>query len=238
MPIGMKGLVYDNPAVRASWAPHGTDAFYIGPAPKHYQCLRFYMPTTQRCCVVDTWHLYPSHCAIPTISTADLTVIAVCNMLRTLQNTIPTSASEAATRSTAISDLCGIINPTLPPSAITLRVGAALEPRVPPATITRLPGTRVLHPTVSNSLNPASLYPQNVSTSIKATAWAFICTTRFVHQQVTCNNNPFAPLAHEEPDDLTGHAPTDCASHNVTNMISNQAPAHTEPSTGRNVLAS
>jgi hypothetical protein len=61
-PIGEKGLVYDDPAVRASWAPHGTDAFYMGPTPKQYQCLQFYMPTTQRCCIVDTWHLYPSNC--------------------------------------------------------------------------------------------------------------------------------------------------------------------------------
>jgi hypothetical protein len=45
-PIGTKGLVYNNPSVQASWAPHGTDAFYICPAPKHYWCLRFFMPTT------------------------------------------------------------------------------------------------------------------------------------------------------------------------------------------------
>ncbi len=47
MPIGTKGLIYGDPSVRASWAPHRTDAFYVGPAPKHYQCLQFYMPTTQ-----------------------------------------------------------------------------------------------------------------------------------------------------------------------------------------------
>jgi hypothetical protein len=33
-PIGTKGLVYDDPAVRASWAPHGTDAFYVTPHPQ------------------------------------------------------------------------------------------------------------------------------------------------------------------------------------------------------------
>jgi hypothetical protein len=38
-PIGTKGLVYNDPAVCASWAPHRTNAFYIGPAPKHYWCL-------------------------------------------------------------------------------------------------------------------------------------------------------------------------------------------------------
>ncbi len=83
-PIGTKGLVYDDPAVRASWALHGTDAFYVDPAPKHYQCLQIYMSTTQRCRIVDTLHLYPSHCMIPTISTADLTGLAACNMLWTL----------------------------------------------------------------------------------------------------------------------------------------------------------
>ena len=36
-PLGTKGLVYDDPAVRASWAPHGTDAYYVGAAPKHYR---------------------------------------------------------------------------------------------------------------------------------------------------------------------------------------------------------
>jgi hypothetical protein len=183
VPIGTKRLVYDDPAVRTSWAPHGTDTFYVGLAPKHYWCLQFYMPTTQQCCIADTWHLYPSHCVIPTISTTDLMVLAACDVLQTLRNTIPISASKAAAHSTAISDLCAIINPTLPPSAIAPRVEATLELRVPPATITRPPpGTRVLCPTVSNSRTPASLYPQNLSTSNNATSWACICTTRFVHQ--------------------------------------------------------
>ncbi len=179
------------------------------------------MPTTQQCWIADTWHLYPSHCAIPTISTADLMVLAACNVLRTLQNTIPTTAIKAANHSTAIRDLPAIISPTLPPSTIAPRVGAALELRVPPATITNLPDTRVLHPIVSNSPTPASLYPQNVTTSINATSWARICATRFVHQQVTCNNNPFAPLADEEPDDPTDHAPPDCSANNVMITTSN-----------------
>jgi hypothetical protein len=29
---GTKGLVYNNPAIRASWALYGTDAYYVGPA--------------------------------------------------------------------------------------------------------------------------------------------------------------------------------------------------------------
>jgi hypothetical protein len=53
--LGTKGLVYDDPEIRASWAPHSTNAYYIGPAQKHYQCLRFYMPGIRRYWVVNTW---------------------------------------------------------------------------------------------------------------------------------------------------------------------------------------
>ena len=46
-PIGTKALIYDDPEVRASWAPHGSDAYVVGPARKHYRCLRFFMPLTR-----------------------------------------------------------------------------------------------------------------------------------------------------------------------------------------------
>jgi hypothetical protein len=54
-PLGTKGLVYDDPAIHASWAPHGTNAFYVGPALKHYWRLRFYMPSTRRYWVANMW---------------------------------------------------------------------------------------------------------------------------------------------------------------------------------------
>jgi hypothetical protein len=44
--IGTKSLVCIDPAIRDSWALHRTDAFYVGPAPKHYWCLCFYMSAT------------------------------------------------------------------------------------------------------------------------------------------------------------------------------------------------
>ncbi len=41
VPLGTKGLVYDDPAICASFAPHSTNAYYIGLALKHYWCLQF-----------------------------------------------------------------------------------------------------------------------------------------------------------------------------------------------------
>jgi hypothetical protein len=45
-PLGTKALIYDDPTLRASWAPHATDSYYVGPAPNHYRCLQFYIPAT------------------------------------------------------------------------------------------------------------------------------------------------------------------------------------------------
>jgi len=32
-PLETRALIYDNPDSRTSWASHGTDAFYVSPAP-------------------------------------------------------------------------------------------------------------------------------------------------------------------------------------------------------------
>jgi hypothetical protein len=53
------------------------------------------------------------------------------------------------------------------------------------------------------------------------TSQACIHTTRFVHQQVTRNNNPFAPLADKEPNDPADHTSTSCSPDDVTITASN-----------------
>jgi hypothetical protein len=52
--LGTKTLIYDNPASHASWAPHATIGFYVGPASDHYRCLCFYIPATRCFCFSDT----------------------------------------------------------------------------------------------------------------------------------------------------------------------------------------
>lgn len=39
-PLGTKSLIFDTPRTRGTWAPHGTDCYYVGPAKKHYRCLK------------------------------------------------------------------------------------------------------------------------------------------------------------------------------------------------------
>jgi hypothetical protein len=94
--LGTKALIYDDPASRASWAPHATDGFYVGPASNHYQCLRFYILSTRRFQFSDTWHLYPTHCQILVTSTSqhDLSIVAAADILKALGNTVPTMTME------------------------------------------------------------------------------------------------------------------------------------------------
>jgi len=141
--LGTKGLVYEDPANRASWALHGTDVYYVGLASKHYRYMRFYMSGTQRYRVADTWRLYPTHCATPKISDTEQTIIQATDTLTALGGTVPSSTSESIARSHTIQQLRNILLPSLqqntlaPPTTVTPsprvlspRIPAAPEPRV------------------------------------------------------------------------------------------------------------
>ena len=133
-PLGTKALVFDGPSTRASWAPHATDGFYVGPARGHYRCLRFYIPATRRFRISDTWRLYPLHCQVPVISQHDLTLDAAATVLRRLGKTIPDTAAAKLQHIRAIRDLTAIMagsTTSSPPTAPPPRVDAATPPRVP-----------------------------------------------------------------------------------------------------------
>jgi hypothetical protein len=166
----------------------------------------------QHYCVAETWQLYPGHCPTPMISPADLTVLTASDILRTL-GTVPTTARDALDLGTAIRDLQAIIAPTLlgiaPEPRVTSNATAPLpQPRVLPVATAPARNARVLCATASNSPAPAVLYPRSrgTMTTVDVTFRNRIRGTGFVHQRVTRNNNPFAPLA----DNNHTNDPTDC----------------------------
>jgi hypothetical protein len=100
--LGTKALIYDGPTSQASWVPHATDGYYVGPAPNHYRCLQFYIPATWRFCFSNTWRLYPTHCQIPIASQHDLSILAATDLLMVLGGILPTSATAKAKHVNAI----------------------------------------------------------------------------------------------------------------------------------------
>jgi hypothetical protein len=93
-PLVTKALVYDDPANRASWAPHATNGFYVGPETNHYRCLRFYIPATRQFRFSDTWQLYPTDCQLPVTSEQDKSILAAANLITRLRQTVPAIARD------------------------------------------------------------------------------------------------------------------------------------------------
>jgi hypothetical protein len=53
-PPGTRIIVHETPGRRRTWAPHGQDGWYIGPAFEHYRCYTVYITKTRSKRIVET----------------------------------------------------------------------------------------------------------------------------------------------------------------------------------------
>ncbi len=67
-PPATRATIFNPPKTRASWGARATDAWYIGPAWRHYQCLTFHVPSTGCERISVQYQLYPQHSVVPTES--------------------------------------------------------------------------------------------------------------------------------------------------------------------------
>ena len=84
-PPGCKLIAHEAPEVRKTWAPHGVDGYYLGPAMEHYRCHRVYIPTTHAERIVDAVDFQPTMCEKPNISDMENATIAASNLINALQ---------------------------------------------------------------------------------------------------------------------------------------------------------
>ena len=64
-------MVHNKPGSWKTWAFHGEEVFYVGPAPDHYRCVKCYMPKIHSERTNDTVTLIPYSIPIPTPSLKD-----------------------------------------------------------------------------------------------------------------------------------------------------------------------
>lgn len=57
-PPGSKVVVHEKSQVRRTWAPHGVDGWYVGPAMQHYRCFKVYIAKTCTERISDTVHFF------------------------------------------------------------------------------------------------------------------------------------------------------------------------------------
>jgi hypothetical protein len=157
------------------------------------------MLSTRRYRVADTWRLYPTPCAAPSISHVERTLLEATDILTALGGTVPTSTRDSISRTQAIQQLCNILLPTLCPGTTTpeetptlrelrARLTTAARPRVPePRVPIDNPSPRATRAMACRANNP---FPVNnparmLTTSNYPTIPANIQLLQPIHQQST-----------------------------------------------------
>ena len=99
-PVGMRIVLHEKPGQRATWAPHGVEGFYLGPALEHYRCYRGWVISTQRERVVDTVAWHPTTVHMPGSSERELLTKAIKDLQGAIiahSSTLPSTQSPSLT---------------------------------------------------------------------------------------------------------------------------------------------
>jgi hypothetical protein len=64
-PLSTKAIIFKDSDMRAPRAPHGLDAWMLGPSKDHYRCHVFYVPELKGYQVLGSANLFPQHCMAP-----------------------------------------------------------------------------------------------------------------------------------------------------------------------------
>ena len=129
-PPGIKILSYEPPDRRASWAAHGVEGFYVGPALQHYRSYTVYIPSTQRTRVTATlsWHPPPLY-RLPGASPYDDLISCITRLRASFDSLVQSPAILHRDRqplaavqpsfNLALDSLVDIFRPRLPESPAT-----------------------------------------------------------------------------------------------------------------------
>jgi hypothetical protein len=86
-PPGTRIIAHETPGRRQTWAPHGQDGWYTGPALEHYRCYTVYITKTRSSRIVETVDFFPHQ--IPFPSSRDLATQAATELTHALLNPQP-----------------------------------------------------------------------------------------------------------------------------------------------------
>ena len=213
-PLGTRAIIYEDSDTRASWAPHGLDAWYLGPSKDHYRCHIYYVPETKGYRVSGSAELFPQHCREPAYS-PDSHVKELSAELQENMAKIGRKARTVNVLKLLARHLDAYLTGT-PPPAPEQRVNERSEQRVTEASIpamTPLPAIQRVsdapHTMVAN--NPTSKRTMQNKTR--------------THQRATRRNTPGALPKIVRPLDLSTNVPFQMP--HIIEEIPKSAKAHT-----------
>ena len=157
LPPGTKILVHEKPIKRASWSPHGVEAWYIAPTTEHYRCVTAFIPTTFRERICDTVEIFPHTIPIPSLTATDYIHNSLDDILTVLTNpprhTLPFMSTHPTLRDAIAATAAILKRAIIPPS----RQRFVAQPLPKPHDI--LPRVHPIIP--SPSLDAVNIYPKS-----------------------------------------------------------------------------
>jgi hypothetical protein len=88
-PQGTRIIAHETPGRRITWAPHGQDGWYIGPALEHYRCYTVHITKTRTNRIVETVEFFPQKIILPFPSSHDLAAQAAADLTHALLHPQP-----------------------------------------------------------------------------------------------------------------------------------------------------
>jgi hypothetical protein len=88
-PPGTRIIAHETPSRRRTWAPHGKDGWYIGPALEHYRCYTVYITKTRGNRIVETVEFSPEKFTLPFPSSQYLSTQAAADLTHALLHPQP-----------------------------------------------------------------------------------------------------------------------------------------------------
>jgi hypothetical protein len=88
-PPGTRIISHETPNRRRTWAPHGQDGWYTGPALEHYRCYTVYVTKTKGESIVETVDFFPEKFTLPFPSAQDLATQAAAELTHALLHPQP-----------------------------------------------------------------------------------------------------------------------------------------------------
>jgi hypothetical protein len=88
-PPGTRIIAHETPGRRRTWAPHGQDGWYIGPALEHYRCYTVYITKTRSNRIVETVQFFAYKFKLPFPSSSELATQGAADLTHALLNPQP-----------------------------------------------------------------------------------------------------------------------------------------------------
>jgi hypothetical protein len=88
-PPGTRIIAHETPIRRRTWAPHGQDGWYIGPALEHYRCYTVYITKTRGNRILETVDFFPEKFTLPFPSSQYLATQAAAGLTHALLHPQP-----------------------------------------------------------------------------------------------------------------------------------------------------